>query len=395
MQLKTFKLERYFAEHEFTARHLLSPSDCESMALPELLALADDETRALWDELWLGYTESAGHPLLREEIAGLYGGLTPDDMLVAAPEEAIFILMNALLEPGDEVVAHLARVPVAGRGRAGDRLRGRALAAAAGERQVGAGRRRAAFADHPADQARHRQLPAQPDRLPARPRDVGCDRAAWRAAGGCRCSPTRCTAGWSTTRRRCCRRRARSTKRPCRWAACRSHWGCRGCASAGWRRAMRGLLAAAGEIKDYTTICSSAPSEVLALIALRARERLIGRNVEIVRANLRAGRELLHAPADEVRVAAARRRTGRVSAPAGRRLHAGIGGRGGARAWGDDRAGRDVRLSRPFPCGPGRAAWGIRQDRRSGSASMPLLSASHCGQWFGSFSSRMCSVQIA
>ena len=33
------------------------------------LALADDETSSLWDNLALGYTESAGHPLLRQEIA--------------------------------------------------------------------------------------------------------------------------------------------------------------------------------------------------------------------------------------------------------------------------------------------------------------------------------------
>jgi aspartate/methionine/tyrosine aminotransferase len=42
------------------------------------------------------------------------------------------------------------------------------------------------------------------------------------------------------------------------------------------------LLRGASEIKDYTTICSSAPSEILALIGLRAREWLIGRNVSIV-----------------------------------------------------------------------------------------------------------------
>ena len=33
--------------------------------MADLLALADDETRALWDGLALGYTESTGHPLLR------------------------------------------------------------------------------------------------------------------------------------------------------------------------------------------------------------------------------------------------------------------------------------------------------------------------------------------
>jgi len=38
--------------------------------------------------------------------------------------------------------------------------------------------------------------------------------------------------------------------------------------------------------KDYTTICSSAPSEVLSLIGLRARELIVGRNLERIRRNL-------------------------------------------------------------------------------------------------------------
>jgi aspartate/methionine/tyrosine aminotransferase len=104
MRIEPFALERYFAAHEFTARYLLSASDCESLSQRELLGLADPEALRLWDELDLGYTESQGHPLLREEIAGLYGNAGPDDILVAAPEEAIFIAMNGLLGPGDHVI---------------------------------------------------------------------------------------------------------------------------------------------------------------------------------------------------------------------------------------------------------------------------------------------------
>jgi aspartate/methionine/tyrosine aminotransferase len=54
--------------------------------------------------LGLGYTESQGHPLLRQEIARLYRSAGPDEILVAAPEEAIFIAMNTLLGPGDHVI---------------------------------------------------------------------------------------------------------------------------------------------------------------------------------------------------------------------------------------------------------------------------------------------------
>ncbi len=104
MDIAAFKLERFFAEHEFRARHLLSASDCESLALHELLALADPETLSLWERLSLGYTESQGHPLLRDEVARQHRQIAPDEVLIAAPEEAIFIAMNALLAPGDEVV---------------------------------------------------------------------------------------------------------------------------------------------------------------------------------------------------------------------------------------------------------------------------------------------------
>ena len=41
-----------------------------------------------------------------------------------------------------------------------------------------------------------------------------------------------------------------------------------------------------GRFKDYTTICNSAPSEVLALIALRARERVLERSLGIISENL-------------------------------------------------------------------------------------------------------------
>jgi aspartate/methionine/tyrosine aminotransferase len=102
--IKAFSLERYFARHEFSARYLLSCSDCEPVSMTELLAMADPESLDLWSNLKLAYTESAGLPLLREAIAGIYDGLTADDIRVMAPEEGIFLTMHALLSPGDHVV---------------------------------------------------------------------------------------------------------------------------------------------------------------------------------------------------------------------------------------------------------------------------------------------------
>jgi aspartate/methionine/tyrosine aminotransferase len=105
MSIAPFKLERYFAQYEFKVKYLLSPSDCESLGMDELLQMAVPESLALWHGLKLSYTESQGHPLLREEIAGLYQHIRPEQVLVAAPEEAIFIAMHSLLQPGDQVVA--------------------------------------------------------------------------------------------------------------------------------------------------------------------------------------------------------------------------------------------------------------------------------------------------
>ncbi len=104
MKIEPFALERYFARYEFSARFLLSSSDCEPLGLAELLAMADEDTRALWDDLQLGYTESAGHPLLRRAIGGHYRDLDADEVLEVVPEEGIFLLMHALLSPGDHVV---------------------------------------------------------------------------------------------------------------------------------------------------------------------------------------------------------------------------------------------------------------------------------------------------
>ena len=105
-----FALERYFARREFSARYLLSASDCQGPAMAELVAMTDDALRARWANLQLGYTESQGLPELRAEIATLYGEvgadrvIDADRVIVAAPEEAIFLTMHALLAPGDHVI---------------------------------------------------------------------------------------------------------------------------------------------------------------------------------------------------------------------------------------------------------------------------------------------------
>ncbi len=104
MKIKPFALERYFAKHEFSVPYLLSCSDAEPLTQKELLGMADEEARSLWENLSLGYTESQGHPLLLHEIAELYEGITPQHIVEIVPEEGIFITMNVLLELEDHVI---------------------------------------------------------------------------------------------------------------------------------------------------------------------------------------------------------------------------------------------------------------------------------------------------
>jgi aspartate/methionine/tyrosine aminotransferase len=106
MQLSPFKLERYFAQYEFSTEYLLCSSDCESLSVADLLALEPGAEEA-FHRHWLGYTESQGAPSLRREICRIYSGIEPEQILVhSGAEEAIFLFMHAALQPGDHVVIH-------------------------------------------------------------------------------------------------------------------------------------------------------------------------------------------------------------------------------------------------------------------------------------------------
>jgi aspartate/methionine/tyrosine aminotransferase len=285
VRFRDFRLERYFARWEFSAKILLGSSDPESMRLAELLDLADADGRHRWDELWLGYTESAGLPALREAIAAQASSCDADDVLVfSAPEEAIFHVAAAALEPGDHMVgitpayqssyeiprsvgAEVTLVPlheergwaldtdelaaaVTSRTRLiyvnGPHNPTGALMDAAGQRSV------IELADacgaYLLSDEVYRGLEFAPrDRLPMAadlyPRAISLGGLS-KAYGlpGVRL-------GWSV------------------------------CRDAGLNRRMQAA-------KDFTTICSAAPSEVLALIAVRAAEHLVGRALAGITRNL-------------------------------------------------------------------------------------------------------------
>jgi aspartate/methionine/tyrosine aminotransferase len=290
--LNPFALERFFGKYEFAARYLLCSSDIEGMPMRELLALADDETQAAWESLALGYTETTGHPLLRREIKHWYQFLTEDDIVVTnSGEEPIYIAMRALLKPGDHVIAvwpgyqshyEIARgigaevtyLPVRPLGhrwanskhwmidlaelRAAIRHNTKLLVTNFPHNPTGAQPTLAEFKEIAAIAAEasvhwlsdevYRGLEHAPgDRLPAaadlyvRAISIGAMSKSFAMAG--------VRIGWAGSRN---------------------------------REFLRALV----QYKDYTTICASAPSELLSIIALRAKDRVLQRSQSIVKRNL-------------------------------------------------------------------------------------------------------------
>jgi aspartate/methionine/tyrosine aminotransferase len=284
VDIADFKIERYFAQWEFAVPYVLGASDVEGYRQRDLLALADDETRELWESLTLGYTESQGHPRLRAEIAHLYTTISADDVIVSSPIEAIFLFAHAALRPGDHAIvvwpayqalyeaarstkADVTLLPLsAGSGwrfdldalRAAMRPNTRAIVINSPHNPTGAtidaqtfaaivGIARDAKAWLFSDEMYRFLEFDEADRLPAgadvyeRALSLGGMSKSF-AMGGARI-------GWLATRD-------------------------------------RDLLGRIARLKDYTSICCSAPSEILALIALRARDRVLARSREIVLANL-------------------------------------------------------------------------------------------------------------
>jgi aspartate/methionine/tyrosine aminotransferase len=104
VQIRPFAIERFYERWEFRAELMLSSSDCESRTVEELLALEPDARERLL-AMRLGYTEVPGSGELRAAVADGYERTGAENVLtLAAAEEGIFLVYHALLEPGDHVV---------------------------------------------------------------------------------------------------------------------------------------------------------------------------------------------------------------------------------------------------------------------------------------------------
>lgn len=104
-QMRDFGLEVFFSKWEFAARHHMTASDVESMSLADLVAMASQEQRSAFDNLWLGYTETWGAPALREAIAGTYDTMKAQNILChAGAGEGIYVISKILLGAGDHAI---------------------------------------------------------------------------------------------------------------------------------------------------------------------------------------------------------------------------------------------------------------------------------------------------
>jgi aspartate/methionine/tyrosine aminotransferase len=285
MKLPEFRLESYFGIWEFKARHHLTASDAQTLPLSQLLVLASDADRKRWEHLCLGYIPTEGTLELRQAIAQTYERIAAEDVLCfAGAEEGLYCAMHALLGADDHAVVlvpnyqSMESVPrticevsgVALRAdrnwqldldeiRAALRPNTRLVAVNFPNNPTGAIADRRIFDDliaicaeraiyHFSDEVYRgierdcaKQLPQAADRYD-RALSLNVVSKAYGLPG--------LRVGW---------------------VACRD----------------RGLLARMMRIKHYLSICNAGPSELLACIALKARERILARNRALCAENLR------------------------------------------------------------------------------------------------------------
>ncbi|MFF8772119.1 aminotransferase class I/II-fold pyridoxal phosphate-dependent enzyme [Kitasatospora sp. NPDC015120] len=283
-RLPDFRLETHFSRWEFTARHHLTASDARTMTLAELLALADDGDRAAFENLSLGYTETFGDPALREAIAGMYERADAADVICfAGAEEALYLAMNVLLDAGDHAVVVTPNyqaaetVPLAlceVTGVALDPDRDWALDLDAVKAAIRPNTRVVSvnFPNNPTGKIIDAADFAELVRL--------CDERGIRLFSdevyrGLERDPARTLpqAADLSERALSLNVTSKSLGLPglrIGWIACRD----------------RELLSRLERAKHYTTICNSAPSEVLARIALKARATILDRNRALIARNL-------------------------------------------------------------------------------------------------------------
>jgi aspartate/methionine/tyrosine aminotransferase len=282
--LPDFQLETYFSRWEFTARYHLTASDAQTMTMAELLALADDHDRAAWETLSLGYTETFGDPGLRQAIAEMYPEAEADDVLCfAGAEEGLYLAMQVLLGPDDHAVVVTPNyqaaetVPLALCSVTGVALRPENDWTLDVDEVKAALRpnTRVVSVNFPHNPTGKVMDAAEFDRLAQL-----CDER------GIHLFSDEVYRGLELDQRRTLPNAADLSDRALSLNVTSKSLGLPGL-RIGWIVCRdRELLSRLERAKHYTTICNSAPSEILARIAVKARETILERNRAIIAANL-------------------------------------------------------------------------------------------------------------
>ena len=270
-------------EHGDT-RHHLSASQSETVSIPELLALADDEDRRRWDTLQLGYTDPLGAPWLRDTIAATYRiAASRDVVCFAGAQEALFAVLHALLGRDDHAIVVLPNYPAVEAlmlslcsvsGVALDPDDGWSLDLDAVARAIRPDTRLVAIS-FPNNPTGHILPSAQLDALVALCRHRGIWLLSDEVYRLTERDPARRLPQAVDTYERGISLGALSKAHGLPglrigWTACRDPW----------------LVARMAMKRQYLSTCSAGPSEVLARIAIKAAATVIGRNQRLAEANL-------------------------------------------------------------------------------------------------------------
>lgn len=285
MTLPEFRLESYFGIWEFKARYHLTASDAQTLPMNDLLALADDADRDRWERLSLGYIPTEGTPELRAAIAATYDSMEPEDVLAfAGAEEGLYCAMHALLTASDHAVVlvpnyqSMESVPRSICSVTGIALReqdGWNLDIAELRSALRPNTRLIAlnFPNNPTGQIAGRQTFDEIVAL-CRERQIYLfSDEVYR--------------GIERDERKRLPQAADLYERALSLNVMSKAYGLPGL-RIGWiASGDRGLLARMMQIKHYLSICNSAPSELLACIALKAADGILARNRDLTAENLR------------------------------------------------------------------------------------------------------------
>lgn len=300
MQIREFLIERYYAQHEFTTPFQLSASDCEALTVAEVLRLGGLPAERLL-ELPLGYTETRGAPALREAIARFYPGCGAANVLVFnAPQEAIFLAMHALLRPGERAVVMTPcyqSLKEVARSIGSEVVEWRLV-----EREDGWSLDLGQLDEllREKTQLLITNAPHNPTGLQPTAEEWGRIRALV-AARGVRWFSDEMYRGLEPDPR------LALTPAACSSPGALSLWGMSKSFGLpglriGWLVSRdTELLARIEGLKDYTSICSNAPGELLARTALGAAETILTRNRECIAANTRRLEAFVRRHADRLR----------------------------------------------------------------------------------------------